>query len=74
MPRGWAALRTVKGIHMKFDPHELDQLVKSLTTRRSARMPAWMPHASRIMCAVEAVVMACLAAYFLLGIVGLLTS
>jgi hypothetical protein len=59
---------------MKFDPHELDQLVKSLTTRRSARMPAWMPHASRVIGAVETVVMACLAGYFLVGIVGLLTS
>jgi hypothetical protein len=59
---------------MKFDPHELDQLAKSLTTRRSARMPAWTPPASRVVCAVEAVVMACLAGYFLLGTVGLLTT
>jgi hypothetical protein len=57
---------------MKFDRRELDHLVKALRGTRSLRWQEWMPRTSKAAHVVEAVVMACLAAYFLVGIVGVL--
>ena len=59
---------------MKFDPRELDHLVKALPVAPSRRGLGWTPRTSRAAQAAEAVVMACLFAYFLVGIVGILTS
>jgi hypothetical protein len=59
---------------MKFDTHEFDQLVKARSVSPSPRVRAWTPRSARIIRAVEAAVMGCLAAYFFIGLVGVLTS
>jgi len=59
---------------MKFDPREFDLIARLFRPAPPPPIATWTPTSSRRVRLVETIALACLAAYFLVGLAGILLA